>query len=88
WKIALNYRHQSPYQNPNDLVGIVLAGERISSHWHYAISHLYVSNTVWNLVFSYATAYYSLSLYASEDIKVNNAPDIQTGIQISIPLSF
>ncbi len=85
WEIALNYHHQSSYQSLNDTEGIILIGERISSHWHYAISHLYSSNTVWSLVFNYATPKYNLSLYFSEDIKVNNAPDIQTGVQLSFP---
>ena len=46
WEIALNYHHQSPYQRQKDTEGIILTGERISSHWHYAISHLYESNMV------------------------------------------
>lgn len=85
WEIGLHYHHQSPYQDPKELEGIILTGERISSHWHYAISHLYENLTVWSLIFNYSTSKYSLSVYASEDLKVNNAPDIQTGIQLSIP---
>lgn len=83
WEIALNYHHQSPYQSREDTDGIILVGERISSHWHYAISHLYDSSTLWSLVFNYATPHYAISVYFSEDIKVNNAPDIQTGVQLS-----
>lgn len=82
---ALNYHHQSPYQNPNGLNGIILSGKRISSHWHYALSHLYESLTVWSFIFNYATPTYTISFYLSEDIKVNNAPDIQTGVQLSFP---
>ncbi len=85
WEIALNYHHQSSYQSLKDVEGIILTGERISSHWHYAISHLYDSLTVWNIVFNYATSKYTVSVYFSEDIKVNNAPDIQTGVQLSFP---
>jgi len=85
WEIALNYHHQSSYQSLKDVEGIILMGERISSHWHYAISHLYDSLTVWNIVFNYATSKYTVSVYFSEDIKVNNAPDIQTGVQLSFP---
>lgn len=82
---AVNYHHQSPYQNPKGLMGIVLSGERISSHWHYALSHLYENLTVWSFIFNYATPTYAISFYLSEDIKVNNAPDIQTGVQLSFP---
>ena len=85
WEIALNYHHQSSYQSTKNIDGIVLTGERISSHWHYAISHLYDSLTLWSLVFNYATPRYAISVYFSEDIKVNNAPDIQTGLQLSFP---
>jgi hypothetical protein len=83
WTFALNYHHQSPYQNPNALKGIVLSGERISSHWHYALSQLYEPLSVWSFVFNYSATNYSFSVYLSEDLKVNNAPDIQTGIQLS-----
>lgn len=85
WTFALNYHHQSPYQNPNDLNGIVLSGERISTHWHYALSQLYEPLSVWSVIFQLAFTNYSFSVYVSEDLKVNNAPDIQTGIQMSFP---
>lgn len=84
-EFALNYHHQNPYQNPKGLHGIILSGERISSHWHYALSHLYESLTIWSFIFNYATPTYAISFYLSEDIKVNNAPDIQTGVQLSFP---
>ncbi len=85
WEIALNYHHQNPYQNPKDLDGIVLVGERYSSHWHYAISHLYTSLTAWSIVYNYSCRQYAFSIYLTEDVKVNNAPDIQTGVQLSFP---
>ncbi|HAG15862.1 MAG TPA: hypothetical protein DCG69_04965 [Bacteroidales bacterium] len=83
WTFALNYHHQSPYQNPNDLNGIVLSGERTSTHWHYALSQLYEPLSVWSFIFQLTFTNYSVSVYVSEDLKVNNAPDIQTGIQLS-----
>ena len=86
-EIGLNYHHQSPYQNPNGLDGIILSGERISTHWHYSISHLFDSLTIWSFVFNYATTNYGFSIYVSEDLKVNNAPDIQTGIQLNFVLN-
>jgi hypothetical protein len=85
WEIALNYHHQNPYQNPKDLDGIILVGARYSSHWHYAISHLYTSLTAWSLVYNYSSRHYAFSIYLTEDVKVNNAPDIQTGVQLSLP---
>ncbi|MEZ4775135.1 MAG: hypothetical protein R3D00_18270 [Bacteroidia bacterium] len=85
--IGLYYYFQSPYRQRSEYESLVLFGSEISTHWHYALSHLYKSNENWSLYLNLARKRYSLSVYFREDFKVNNAPDLQTGIQVSFPVS-
>jgi len=84
YSFGLNYHYQNPYNNKEEFKYIVLTGKRITTHWHYAMTHLYTSLQSWSLIFSYSGKRTFL-VYFSEDFKVNNAPDIQTGIEIQIP---
>ena len=83
--IGLNYSVQSPYNNGEEYRYQVLIGNRISTHWHYAISHLYRPLEAWNLIFTFSRKY-TISVYIKEDFNVNNAPDVQTGIDFQIPV--
>ena len=82
---GINYSVQSQYMNNRENEYQVLIGNRISTHWHYAISHLYRPLEAWNLILRYSKKY-SLSVYLKEDLNVNNAPDIQTGLDLQIPV--
>ncbi|KPK83006.1 MAG: hypothetical protein AMS27_13405 [Bacteroides sp. SM23_62_1] len=84
YSIGLNYYFQNPYNKREEFDYIVLTGDRITTHWHYAFTHLYTSLQSWSLIFSYSRKRTFL-LYVREDFKVNNAPDIQTGIEVQIP---
>ena len=85
YSFGLNYHYQNPYNRKEEFKYIVLTGNRVTTHWHYAMTHLYTSLQSWSLIFSYSGKRTFL-VYFSEDLKVNNAPDIQTGIEIRIPL--
>jgi len=84
YTVGLNYYYQNPYNRRKDFKYIVLTGDRITTHWHYAMTHLYTSLQSWSLIFSYSRKR-TILVYIREDLKVNNAPDIQTGIEIQIP---
>lgn len=58
----------------------VLSGNRVSSHWHYALSHLNRPLSGNNFVFTYGKGSIAIWLYLREDGWVDNAPDVQTGI--------
>lgn len=87
WAFYLNYHLQSPYRKQTETNYLVMIGDRYVSQWHYAISHLYKTLSAWHLGVSMSKKNYTLSYYISEDLNVNNAPDIQTGIQLSFPLN-
>lgn len=81
---AINWFIQSSYNKKSDFDYLVLTGERISTHWHYASSHLYKMLSAHTLTFSYGTRNIAYSMYLREDILVDNAPDIQTGLGIKL----
>lgn len=85
WSVGLNFLISAPYNNPNEANTITPRGDRISSHWHLAYTHLYRNNQNWSLIFAYGKRWIIMA-YINEDFKVNNAPDIQTGIGVNLPL--
>lgn len=84
FSLALSYYIQSSYNKKRDFETLVLTGDRIVSHWHYSISHLYKVLSANYLIFSYAKGAVAYSVYIREDFSVDNAPDAQVGIGIKI----
>ena len=82
--VATNYWIQNAYNRPHEFDYMVLKGERISTHWNYAISHLYRPITANSLIISYTKADFTFSVYFREDLLVDNAPDIQTGVGVQV----
>lgn len=62
--------------------------QEINAGWHNGISTLYKNLTAWTFVYTYGTPKFKLSLYLQEDLLVHNAPDVQTGISLKIPISY
>lgn len=82
--IGTSYFIQSPYNKKSDFDSIIIVGERITTHWHYAMSHLYRPLTANNFNITFVTKKLCLSAYFREDFLVDNAPDSQVGIGIKI----
>lgn len=85
WQIGLNFYYQSDYNKEDEFEQLTPIGNRISPHWHLALTHLYRNNQNWTLISSFGNKWI-WSFYINEDFKVNNAPDIQTGIAVEIPI--
>jgi len=77
---ATTYLIQSSYNKKSEREYYVLTGDRISTHWHYSISHLYRSLTANYFIITFSKGDFAYSVYAREDLLVDNAPDVQTGI--------
>ena len=82
--VATNYWIQNAYNKPHEFDYMVLTGERISTHWNYAISHLYRPLTANCFIVTYAKADLAFSVYFREDLLVDNAPDLQTGVGLQV----
>lgn len=85
WAIGLNYYYLAPFHPANEFDEVTPVGNRLSSHWHLAVTHMYRNSQYWSLVYSFGSKYF-WSAYLTQDFKVNNAPDFQTGLSIQIPL--
>ncbi|MEM7381570.1 MAG: hypothetical protein AAF361_10300, partial [Bacteroidota bacterium] len=84
--IGVNYRIQTPYNNKEEEDYYVPFNPDRIKRWHEASRHLYKFPSYWSLIYSF-TKGIEFSVYLQEDLLVNNAPDLQTGIRLRVPLS-
>ncbi|MFD0864072.1 hypothetical protein ACFQ1M_17795 [Sungkyunkwania multivorans] len=83
--LGINYRIQTPYnQKKEEDYYVPFNPDRIK-RWHEAARHLYKYPSYWSLVYSF-TKKAEFSIYIQQDLLVNNAPDIQTGIKFALPI--
>lgn len=85
----LHYQWQTRYNQKEEASYLHLKGDwdKINAGWHHGFTTLYTPLSAWAFVHTYGTSKYKLSLYLKEDFLVNNAPDVQTGISIKIPIA-
>lgn len=88
---AFNYQLQSRYNKVAETDYFVLDGGTtwldIHQGWHNGFTTLYETLTVYSIVYAYQRPHFGLSVYVQQDFKLNNAPDLQTGIQLRVPLT-
>ena len=82
---GLNYRIQTPYNNKKEENYYIPFSEDRIARWHEAARHLYKFPSYWSLIYSF-TKRMVISIYLQQDMVVNNTPDLQTGIQLKLPL--
>ncbi|MGX1928044.1 hypothetical protein [Flagellimonas sp. 2504JD4-2] len=85
--IGLNYRIQTPYNHKKEEAYYVPTSQERIKRWHDASRQLYKYQSYWSLIYSF-TKKTVFSVYLQQDMLVNNAPDLQTGIRLKIPLAF
>lgn len=86
--IGLNYQIQSRYNNVEEADYYTLRGkwQEINGGWHHGIATLYRALSNWSFIYTYGRPKFKLALYFKEDLKINNAPDFQTGLSVQIPV--
>ncbi len=88
---AANYQLQTRYNKNEERDYYFLDGGTTfldtNAGWHNGFSTLYETLTVWSVLYTYGRKNSSLSLYIQQDFKLNNAPDLETGISLKIPIS-
>ena len=87
WAIGLNFYYLGSYHPAGQFNDVTPIGNRYSSHWHLALTHLYRNSQYWSLVYTLGRKCV-WSVYALQDFKVNNGPDFQTGIAVELPLAL
>uniref|UniRef100_UPI0030F8FC0A hypothetical protein n=1 Tax=uncultured Wocania sp. TaxID=2834404 RepID=UPI0030F8FC0A len=85
---GVNYQIQSRYNKLKETDYFKLLGkwEEINGGWQHGITTLYKAQSNWSFIYTYSHLNYKLSLYFKEDFLVNNAPDFQTGLSLSVPI--
>lgn len=87
--VAVNYQIQTPLFKTEEADYYQLVGKwkEIHAGWQNGFEKMYEYQSAWSWLYTYGAKNYAISLYIKEDLYVNNAPDIQTGISLKIPLS-
>lgn len=85
--VSANYQIQSRYNKLKEADYFKLLGkwQEINGGWQHGVTTLYKALSNWSFVYTYGRPDFKLSLYFKEDFLVNNAPDLQTGVNLSIP---
>jgi hypothetical protein len=86
--LCIDFQWQSSYNKLKEADYYFLSGkwQEINGGWQHGTTTLHTHLSVWSLIYTYGRPNYKLSLYFKEDFLVNNAPDFQTGISLSIPV--
>ena len=86
---GINYHVQTRYNKKEEAGYYKLLGKwrEINGGWQNGVYTLYEPLSSWNFIYTYGTPKFLLSLFIKEDLKVNNAPDFQTGISLKVPIA-
>ena len=86
---GVNYQLQSRYNKLEESSYYRLIGKwkEIHGGWQHGISTLYDNLSYWAFLYTYGNPKYKITLYFQEDLEVNNAPDLQTGISLTFPIA-
>lgn len=84
---GINYQAQSRYNKKEEADYFKLLGKwrEINAGWQNGVFTLYEPLVTWNFIYTYGTPKFLLNLFLKQDFLVNNAPDLQTGINLKIP---
>ncbi|AJR02327.1 hypothetical protein [Siansivirga zeaxanthinifaciens] len=85
---GINYHLQTRYNKKEEASYYKLLGKwrEINGGWQHGFETLYKNLSYWTFIYTYGRPSFKLSVYFQEDFYVNNAPDVQAGIGIKIPI--
>jgi hypothetical protein len=81
---GINYTFQTSYDTKKDFDHIILTGQRIKTHWQQTFSHLYKNLEGWTFICTYSVKQLSYFVSIREDLRLDNAPDIQTALGVKM----
>ncbi len=86
---GVHYQFQTRFNKFSEADYYHLKGkwQEIKADWQLGFTTLYEGLSTWSFLYSYGRPNYKITMYLQEDLLVNNAPDVQTGISIKIPIS-
>jgi len=86
--LGINYQNQTSYFKKEEANYFHLKGDysAINQGWHYGYTTLIENLSSWSFLYTHARPSISYTVYIKQDFSVNNAPDLETGISLQIPL--
>ncbi|KQC33149.1 hypothetical protein AAU57_07355 [Nonlabens sp. YIK11] len=86
--IGLNYQEQTRYRKKAEEDYFYLEGDwsSINAGWHNAYTTLLESLSSWTFHYTHGRERIQYFVYLKEDLKVNNAPDLESGIGVRFKL--
>ena len=86
--LGINYQIQSRYNKKKEADYYTLKGKwsEINGGWQHGVTTLYKAQSNWSFIYTHGRPNMLLSIYLKEDLLINNAPDLQTGISLKIPI--
>jgi hypothetical protein len=87
-RIMLHYQNQSPYfdRDEQDYFHLKGAWDAINQGWHHGYTTLIENTSFYTLVYSHIRKSWALQAYLKQDLAVNMAPDLETGVSLTVPL--
>lgn len=87
--VSVNFQFQTRFNKVAEADYYKLVGKwkEIHSGWQNGFEKLYEHLSGWTWLYTYGRKNWKLTLYVKEDLLLNNAPDIQTGFGLKIPLA-
>ncbi|QMU66394.1 MAG: hypothetical protein GKR88_20275 [Flavobacteriaceae bacterium] len=87
---GIHFQIQTRYNKKAESTYYMLIGEwdKIHSGWQNGFEKLYEYLSNWNFIYTYGRKRYQISIYIKEDLNLNNAPDLQTGVSIKFPIGL
>lgn len=86
--VSANFQFQTRFNNIKEADYYFLVGKwkEIHAGWQNGFEQLYKHQSAWTWLYTYGRKKWKLTIYLKEDLTLNNAPDIQTGFSLKIPL--
>lgn len=85
--LSLHYQEQTSYRKKEEEDYFHLKGNfRINAGWHNGYTTLLENLSSWTLLYTHGRRRIKYIAYVKEDLKVNNAPDLESGIGVRFAL--
>jgi len=86
--LAILYQHQTSYRKKEEQDYFHLKGnwQDINAGWHHAFTTLVEDLSSWSLMYTHGRKKIQYHVYFKEDLSVNNAPDVESGIGVTFKL--
>lgn len=84
--LSLHYQEQTSYRKKEEDYFHLKGNFRINAGWHNGYTTLLENLSSWTLLYTHGRRQIKYIAYVKEDLKVNNAPDLESGLGVRFAL--